>query len=253
MKIERLADVREDYARICIYGAGGVGKTTLACSSSYMNTLVFDVDDGMMSLKANPYVAINSKNVYRMKIENKNDFLEGIDYFEKNVKQFQLVVMDTATQFQSIVTEDIIEKAKHIAPEQRDWGQVLSTMEKAIRLFRHKPVNVIWNCHEIEQEDSQTRRRMYRPSFKGAFAHDYFRNFDIVMRYFLVDREVKTTDGISMVTDRWLNCHRDMYNHAKDRSNSLLKYEAPSLDGIMYKVLTALRSGTASPEAQEGA
>jgi hypothetical protein len=69
---------------------------------------------------------------------------------------------------------------------------------------------------------------------------------------FLYETQVQDAATGTVKTEyaRALNCQRDTYTEAKDRSQSLDKYEPADLDFIFGKMITALSSQPATMVAQ---
>jgi hypothetical protein len=236
-----LASLQTDFINWLIYGGPGVGKTILGCGSQKFRTFVFDVDDGTFSARTWPYVRNDLVDVWPVK--SFDDFMAGLAWIINNISKYQLVVTDTCTELQKQLLDEIRKRKNHKIADQQDWGELLLALDTVFRSFRHLPIHRIFIAHERDFQDPDTGRRMFQPSFQGSFSRDYTKHFDVITRYFLFERQelVPGTEQVGMVTYRLLNCHADQITQAKDRSNSLAKYENPDLDALFAKMLAGLQ------------
>lgn len=236
-----------------IYGRNGVGKTAFAAGSQYLRTFIFDVDAGSMTLqsrktdevlRANGYPTIKRELVKLWPVHPKTayaDFMNGMEWCVKYQNQYDLAVIDTATELQRAVGAEIKKTHNHKVADQRDWGLILDAMETICREFRTMKKHSLFLCHETTVMDPNTGYNVFRPNFKGAFAGDYGRHFSLIARYFLSQQTVLDASGQGVEqTIHLLNCRPDAYTDAKDRSSSLDKFEYPILDSIMYKIAQAV-------------
>lgn len=246
-----LDQVTSPYITGLVYGGPGVGKTIFAGGSQTRRTLIFDVDKGTMSLaslKTNerlaqgglPPIQRNLINVWPVKTYK--DFENGLVYLYHNLHHYDLVVVDTLTELQRMIIQEVMAKHNHIVADQRDWGIILSTMEKLTTIFRDLGMHCIMLAHEVEATDQITQARYFRASFKGQFGQEYRKHFSWIARYLLVDRQMQDPQTKAVVTQtiRCLECHRTNANDAKDRSSSLEVYEHPNIDVIFHKILSTI-------------
>lgn len=206
-----------------------------------MKTFLFDVDGGTNSAKSWPGIRKDLIDIWR--VEKYEDYKSAYAYLSTHVSSYQLAVLDTSTELQKQILDEIRLRNRHDVADQRDWGLLLTAMDTMMRSFRHLPINFIATAHEIQEMDGDTGRSVFRPSFQGAFAREYSKHFDVIGRYFLYDRQVKdeTTGQLQFVVDRWMKFQRDATTHAKDRTNCLQMFEAPDHDGLFNRMLSALR------------
>jgi hypothetical protein len=106
---------------------------------------------------------------------------------------------------------------------------------------------VVWVAHEIEKEDPEKKRVMFRPSFQGAFGTHYAKHFSVVARYCLFDEPICGEDAKPLVgqyrTYRFLQCERDEMTHSKNRGGALARWETPDIDAVINKMLAATQAG----------
>lgn len=246
-----LESIVSPFVSMLIYGKPGVGKTVFGGGSQVFRTFIFDVDKGTLSLAssktsqrltANGYPPIHKELIKAWPVSTYSDFEEGLRWFIANEKQFDLVLIDTGTELQRMLVDEIMRKNKHVIPDQRDWGMALTSMEYLTRTLRDMRKHVIMLAHETYSTDQQTLITTHYPNFKGQFAKDYAKHFSVIARYMMIDQQIRNPDGtMASQTLRFLNCHPDPMSDAKDRSSSLEKYELPILDNVMSKILSAIQ------------
>ena len=231
----------------CVYGPAGSGKTVFACGSQHLRMLHLDVDKGVISAKAwrgDPERGIpptRHELITTWPIFTKEDFEKAFDWFVKNQQNFDGLIIDTATELQRILLEEICSKSRHIIPERPDWNMLLIVFEHITRQLRNLSKHVIWVAHEIEFEDKELQRRMAMPNFQGQYGDHYAKHFDLILRLQLFDQQVREGNRIVWQTLRFLNCQRDQVNEAKDRFGALAKYEPPILDNILSKCMSSVQ------------
>jgi hypothetical protein len=240
-----LSSLSQPFIKGCVYGGPSSGKTIFACSSQKMVTFVFDVDDGTISAKAwAQRHNLNTDWCHVWKVATYADFVAGFDYLVRNLKTYQLAVVDTSTELQQIMLDELRHNAGIDVASKREWGIVFTMMEHAIRQFRHLPLHVLWTAHESEKENEQFHRVMYQAAFQGQFGGPHWpKHFSEIWRYCLFEQQVKiegADNRIQTVTHRKLQCQRDQFTVAKDRSMGLDQYEDPNIDYIFDKMIYSI-------------
>lgn len=233
---QNLADVTTTHWKGVIYGGPGVGKTVFCASSANMRTFVFDVDNGLNS--ANAYLTRHGMDKSRVKfhqVVTPADFYEAFDWLKIHIADFDLVVVDTATELQRILLRSVMDSNKHTLADQRDWGAILTMMENITFHFRNLPAHVIFCAHEMAKADDTDggSPQQLRPSFQGAYKVEYAKHFGFIGRYVLSNQKNKDTGELKLV--RALRFGADPLCHSKDRSGNLNGWEVPDLDAIFDK------------------
>ena len=223
--------------RALVYGGPGVGKTVFAGGSQTKRTLVVDIDIGSTSLHYFP--GIRKDLVSVVQVRSAQALSDVVVKLAAAPSAYDLVVIDTLSEFQQIYIGEICKSLKIDVPDQRAWGCILSFMSGLIRQMAQIPIDQIFVAHETVGLDEQTKRQMFKPSFQGAFGAQYARHLDLIMRYLLVEKRVE--DAIDKtkthtVIERYLQCQRDPYSHAKDRFSALAMYEWPVVDDLFDKI-----------------
>lgn len=142
------------------YGRAGTGKTTLA-STFPGPVLVLDCkDDGDDSIS-------DVKDLKVRDIRTWEDFEDTYWWLKQNPDRFGTVVIDTVTQLQQIVVEEIggkkAEKAGKAVGDwgtmtKGDWGEVASRLKTWITNYRDLPMEVVFIAQDrvfnVDDEES---------------------------------------------------------------------------------------------------
>lgn len=234
-----LANMAQTTWQGCIYGPPGCGKTVTAMGSQ-LHTFAYDVDIGMnsaLSWRVSHGLPLESCDVWPVKTIA--DFDAGTRYLEANIDKYQLIVIDTATELQRIITREVC-KGRSSGPDQREWGTIRTLSENLTVKFRYMPAHLVYTCHEVNKFDADYERDVYRPSFDGRFAFEYAKHFSWIAR--MVAIQVPTgrnkPDGkpeTSVI--RALNFGPDPFMHFKDRSGAMRNWEEPQLDSLLIRMM----------------
>lgn len=238
-----------------VYGAPGVGKTVFAASSQQLRTLILDVDRGAISArtwrgdKAQGLGPTRLDQVELIECPTFEDVLAGHKHAAVNANRFDLLVVDTMTELQRMVIQQLCARAGLEVASQREWGIALSMMDDLTRAFKALPMHVVCTAHETVGEDGEhPGRYKYRPAFQGQFRDYYARHFTLVARYTLRTVEVKNAAGQAVATPmRALQCQKSPQADAKERTGALQLWEPPDLDRLLAKITQRL----AEPAAAE--
>lgn len=127
------------------YGRAGSGKTTLA-STFPTPILLLDVkDEGTDSIR-------DVKGVKVLEITEWDDFEDAYWWLKQNPKAYKTVVIDTVTQLQQMIVEEI-SASKNLKGKaagdwgtmtKGDWGDVAARMKTWITNFRDLPMEVVF-------------------------------------------------------------------------------------------------------------
>ena len=243
----KLSELNNLYWKGCVYGPPGVGKSIFAGGSSKLRTAIIDVDNGMQSVKAyRKRHGMSEDNISIFAIKSVADFDAAVSWISVNIKDFDLVVVDSMTELQRLIVGEISEQAKMIVPGQREWGIIRTLMENPTVRFRYMPVHFLMTAHEINKFDPDFGRDVWRPSFDGRYAFEYAKHLSYICRYVIYHKDgPKGADGKpTSVLVRALNFGPDPYAHTKDRSGMMRRWEEPSLDDILAKMAESSNSST---------
>lgn len=238
---QTLDTIDDNYIHALVYGATGVGKTVFALGSQVMRTFLFDLDNGYISAAANPRT--RKENVTRFRCADQDSFKQAYNYLLAHKSEYDLCVLDTATELQAHLVKAVKQKARVDVMSQREWGLVLDAMRDLTRSFLDLPMHVLFLAHEEASVDEHTRRTSYRPDFQGRYTKDYSKWFSLIARYSVQEKQEKNADGHSVVAaTRGLTCHRAPFIEAKDRSDAMNKngLEDPDIDKVWTKFLKSI-------------
>lgn len=186
-----VADLREDWIKICLYGRNRVGKTTLACCFPKPLLLVsFEPSEtgGAMSVTKVPgvsYLRISNKALInpvtrtKEKIWGSQKALMLAAELRHN-NPYKTVVVDTATSYQDLILQEIMGLSD--VPEMLSWGMVSeeqyrdrsSKTREALRPFLDLTCNVVVCAQEKDhnppkdRSQSKLTRGMQLDSFFAA-------------------------------------------------------------------------------------
>ena len=212
-----------------VYGASGVGKTSLC--NSLEKTLIISSESGLLSLSKSSidYVEVTGNNA-SSKLAS---LRECVDFAVKS--DYETLFIDSLTDIASIMVDyqfDLIggDKSKTL----QVWGDYNKMIKKFIKTLRDCNKN-IW-CTALEKvETDDFQRRHILPDMQGSIARTFPQFFDEVFNYRIVEKKrillTSAEDGVI----------------AKDRSGSLNKFESPNLGEVMLKI----KGGKDESESEE--
>lgn len=219
INLQNTGQATADAIKLLVYGAAGVGKTSLI--PTMPNPVILSAEAGLLSIAdANlPFVVIKSMD----------DLREAYAWLTESdeAKQFGSVALDSISEIAEVCL--VTEKAKAKDPRQA-YGEMQSTMTEAIRLFRDIPDRHVLFTAKMDKSTDDMGRMMYCPSMPGnklAQSLPYF--FDEVLAL----RVEKDGDGSPQ---RALMCDTDGLWQAKDRSGKLDAWEPADLKEIIKKI-----------------
>lgn len=148
------------YQTIVIYGASGVGKTTLAASMP--KPLIADTNKGLLSIAGKEgYERVMSVDVNKMEdidtIYNNFSGTGKVDWSKK----FDTIVFDHFDDVQGIILDALADKAllkddrREVDRYERDeWGVLRNKLTRYLRKFKRIPVHKVLICAEMTDFDS---------------------------------------------------------------------------------------------------
>jgi len=189
-----LAD-QQEVVKILYYGDAGSGKTTAMSSASKLGPVLYiDAESG---LKRGPLARLG---IPTDQIEPHQQItFEALEqvYFEVKARltddptSISTVVLDSVTEIQKILLENIIGKAVAKATgrgmdrdpfqiDRADWGVVTEQMRRLTRRFRDLPCHVAFGAlpkREVDDDGSVT----YSPALTPAFQTDLMGYVDVII------------------------------------------------------------------------
>jgi phage nucleotide-binding protein len=238
MKIISTKNEHYEPSYICIYGAGGIGKTSLVKTLPMGEVLILDAESGLASLADVDIQAIP------LSLADDGTMIKEEDRYEK-VKEFVSFVQraDVKAKYKYIFIDSLTEIGQNVLKTMQAkfkgfeaWGNYTSSMMHLLKFFRDiGHYTVIFTALEGRIEDDAGAAYAY-PDIGGKKAKEYLLpQFDEVFRM-IADGEKK----------RWLITRSTAKTQAKDRSNKLQEMEAPDLGAIIRKMRAPV-VGSATP------
>lgn len=128
-----------------IYGRSGTGKTTLACSWPGPKLLIDIKDEGTDSVS-------DLKDVDVLEVEEWSDLDDIYWMLKDGSHKYRTVIIDTLTQAQSILVNEIaghkVKSGKAAGDwgtmSKQDWGEVSSRLKTLVSNFRDLPMEVVF-------------------------------------------------------------------------------------------------------------
>lgn len=218
--IKNTGGLSADGVKILVYGAAGVGKTSLI--RSLPSPIILSAEGGLLSIHdANlPYVEIGSMD----------DLREAYNWLSGSAEAgaYKSVALDSISEVAEVVLHFELKKNKD---GRAAYGEMNTTMTELIRAFRDLPGKHVYMSAKLEKSQDETGRMLYNPSMPGKSLTQqipYF--FDEVLAL----RAERDAEGI---TQRALLCDSDGFWLAKDRSGKLSQWESPDLGAIITKIM----------------
>ena len=204
-----------------VYGKAGYGKTYLA--STAPKPIILSAESGMLSLRGFDIPVITIKTVEDLT----EAYLWALNSDE--AKGFETVYIDSISEIAEVVLTNA--KAQVKDPRQA-YGELIEKMMMTLKAFRDLPgKHVVMSAKQSILTDSVTQAVTYGPSMPGSrLGAELPYLFDQVFQIGVG----KTPDGQDY---RFLRCHPDMQNEAKDRSGALEALEPPDLTHVFTKIL----------------
>jgi phage nucleotide-binding protein len=147
-----------------LYGASGVGKTTLAASSSEVSSmspvLFLDIEDGQEAVKDLYHVdSVRTTNIHELQ--------KIYEELRRGSTGYNTVVVDNVTELQQHGMADIMDETDEwVDPEVPGWPtyqRSTEQMRRFVRGFRDLQMNVIFTAHVTTEENERTKKERYRP------------------------------------------------------------------------------------------
>jgi hypothetical protein len=164
---------------VLIYGAPGVGKTTMACKSP--KPLLVDFEAGSLSVR----------NVKGLRVESPRSLEDIVDVFDNiDPKKTETVVLDSVTELQRLMMLEIMESATRrdprkslFSPTLSEWGVNSEVMRFLIRKARDLPCHSIFVCLDSDAKDEPTGKITKVPAITPKVREDLCSYVDIIGWY----------------------------------------------------------------------
>jgi len=213
--------VKQQGVKVLVYGAAGVGKTTL-CGTAPGKKLMIDMESGLLSVK-------DQKDIDVIQVKEAQEIIEICEALKNGELVYDSVCLDSVSEMSEILLN--FEKARHKDPRMA-YGNVQETCTNVMRAYRDLNMHVVFvSKMERVQTDHYNG---YEPKMVGSKLGQsitYF--FDEVLALRVIEEQ---DDDGTLVRNRWLQTDVGQGYTAKDRSGKLDGFEEPNLTNIITKL-----------------
>lgn len=187
---------------MCIYGRSGSGKTTFAASAPGPILYIDVKDEGTASIA-------DVKGIKVFEVEEFADFEDVYWYLHENPKKFKTVIIDTVTQLQTMIVNEVGSKNKKRPGDwgsmsQKDWGNVAAKLKEWLGNFRDltaRGMNVIFiaqdrtfNLSEEENENTSMLAPEIGPALSPSVVKALNASVSVLANTFIRENERTVTD-----------------------------------------------------------
>lgn len=167
-----------------IFGHGGIGKTTLACTAQDTehgrNVLLIDVDRGVESVS-------DRNDIDVLQPENWGQLHQILQWIKKqgdDVKQYKTIVFDSLTSMYDLVLKNILKSSPTPdMPSQPEYGKANAALIQLIaemRALGDRGVHTIFIAHAKEEQDQGSQMVLIRLALTPGVQSAVMRTVDHV-------------------------------------------------------------------------
>jgi len=201
LPFKELKDIKHNVSMV-VYGRSGSGKTTFAATMP-KPLLYIDVKD-----KGTDSIA-DVKGIKVMQIESFSDFEDTYWYLKNNPKAFKSVVIDTATQLQTMVVREVSSSAKKRAGDwgsmtKQQWGDVAALMKEWLSNYRdltNLGMDVLFiaqdrtfNLSDEEEANDQMLAPEVGPALSPSVVKTLNADVSVIGNMFIRERKIEKED-----------------------------------------------------------
>jgi phage nucleotide-binding protein len=168
-KLKKLTgDVKDEKHKILIYGKTGVGKTRFASDlATKFRVFMMCSELKRTSIISNPNFPAIKPNLDVWDALSWDDVKEGFNYVSDHQSEYDWVIVDSITDINKRIIEDINAASKEELMSQRDWGKVTMRLEKFIRFTRDLRTSVLFVALASGEKNELTGEITQYPSMTG--------------------------------------------------------------------------------------
>ncbi|QIN98909.1 hypothetical protein emhyr_32 [Salmonella phage emhyr] len=150
--------VKNKRPKVAIYGASGVGKTTLAKTLPHDKVLVINAEGGLMS--------IADADIDSTPINTFNDILALYKWLteSKDAQKYEHLIFDSLSDVAEVCLD--YEKSQ-VNDKRQAYGNTNDKMMYIMRQFRDLPFSVAYLCKLEKNKDEVTGAMLYSPLMPG--------------------------------------------------------------------------------------
>lgn len=154
-----------------IYGATGLGKTTLALSAP--SPLLLDTDNGVHRVQAD----------YRCDCVQVRDYQDILDVLNENLSDYQTIVIDTLGELVNFMLKYFAEKDKTLITKGgtyniKIWGLIKTEFQNLKMKLQLLDKHLIFVSHQTEDKDGE--EKVYRLDVAGSTSKDITKILDFM-------------------------------------------------------------------------
>lgn len=228
IRIGKISDKAKSYVNMLILGESGTGKTHFASTYNHEKTLYVNVlaESGSMTLRA--------KNIDLdcVDVTTYEDMLAVIEYIRNNKEKYELVFIDSLSQWQKTLEKEIpVKMTKNgQVDEFYKWARIKEITKEVIDCFKQLPIHFVATCEIIKDKDEETGSILYVPSLAGSSKHEITYFFDEVYYFTRFQNDLKSPIQYKALTAS------TMKYPCKTRLSMPMQIDNPSLKEILEKL-----------------
>lgn len=186
IEVKKVSNLQFSYAKILVFGESGSGKTYFASTYNPEKTLFVNIkaESGMMTLRA---LGVDMDVI---EVGNYGDMKEVIEFIKKSGTKYELIFIDSLSQWQKNLEKEVPESANKYAK----WDIIKSYTKEIVDGFKALPFHVIFTCEIKKDKDETTGEILYAPSLLGSSREEIPYWFDEV--YYFTRFQAKLSDPI---------------------------------------------------------
>lgn len=194
------------YLNVLAYGEPDTGKTYLAGTMQDHPDLSpafhLGFEKGLLTVAYR-------KNYHAKEIRSIKALEEAVSILQDDCRSakpfFKSLIVDNATELQSLDIDTVMYEAKQIAiaksrgdtvdidvPSPREWGKIGKRLRRCVVSLRDLPLHTVWTAWRGEYTDEATDITRYFPKLSGFMKTEFSGYFDIVG---YMQKENKKIDG----------------------------------------------------------
>lgn len=229
MKITKTNEFTRTKLNLIVFGNLGCGKRVFG--STVPDPLILDIEGGTMSIR--------HKRVDTVRIESCRELGEAFEFLKKGKHRYKSVVIDSGTELQRKIMEDVVAGTKHEYAQQRDWGITIERIRRCVWAFRDLPLNFVMTALAMESRDEGDGTSIVVPSFNGKTLPGEIVGFMDLCLYLFVGEKKENGQY-----ERLLLTQPTQKFVAKDRSGKLDRLEKPNFMRLYRKIFSGRGEGT---------